>query len=59
LPGGGAKAEQGNRLCLTEEDVAQLGAGKGFLAEIVVAVDVFVPQAGIVPDFAFVGGSAR
>ncbi len=47
LPSGGAKAEQGERQAVTGADeVAHLGPGQVLVAEIVVAVDELVPQAG-------------
>lgn len=47
LPGGGAKAKQRNGLLLGEEEIAPLRAGQWFMPEIVVAVDVFIPQARV------------
>ncbi len=45
LPGVGAKAEQGEERLACADKVAQLGAGQGFVAEVVVTVDVlFIPQ---------------
>jgi len=42
LPGGGTKAQQRDH-----DPIAQLRAGEGLKAEIVVAVDESVPQAGV------------
>lgn len=44
LPGAGAEAEQGEDFLVDADQVAQLCAGQGLVAEAVVAVDVFIPQ---------------
>ena len=44
LPSGGAKAEQGDPLCLREDDISYFRAGKWFMAELVVALSIFVPK---------------
>ena len=46
FPGRGAAAEQGQQEAVGGVDeVAQLGAGQGLVAEVVVALDEFVPEA--------------
>ena len=45
LPSGGAKAEQGDGLLGGVDEVAQLRAGKRFVSEVMVALDIFVPEA--------------
>ena len=48
LPGGGAEAEQGEGLAVGGAgEVAQLGAGQGRVAEVVVALDEGVPAAAL------------
>ena len=47
LPGGGAKAQQRDQAASGADPVAQLRTGEGLEAEVVVAVDEFIPQAGV------------
>ena len=45
LPGGGAKAEQGDGLLGAVDEIAQLRPGKGLVSEVMVALDILVPEA--------------
>jgi hypothetical protein len=40
LPGGGAKAEQGDGLLGAVDEIAQLRPGKGLVSEVMVALDI-------------------
>ena len=44
-PGGGTEAEQGDGLVRRVDEITQLGAGKGLVPEVMVALDQLVPQA--------------
>ena len=55
FPGGGAEAEQGQQEAVGGvREVAQLGRGQGFVAEVVVTLDELVPEAA-----AGVGGAQQ
>ena len=45
LPSGGTEAEQGDRLFCGVDEIALLGTGKRFIAEVMVVLDIFVPKA--------------
>ena len=47
FPSGGAKAEQGQDAAFGTSEVAQLSTRQGLVSQIVVAVDVFIPQSGV------------
>jgi hypothetical protein len=42
FPGGGAETEQGNEAVAGADEVAQLGAGQGLIAEVMVAIQIRV-----------------
>ena len=48
FPGGGAEPEQSQRLIFVANEVSNLGAGQRRVAQVMIAVDVFVPQSGLV-----------
>ena len=47
FPGGGAKAKQGQDAVLPTSEVAQLSPRQRGVSQIVIAVDVFIPQSGV------------
>jgi hypothetical protein len=47
LPSGGAKAQEGDQAVIGTDPIAQLRTGEGLEAKIVVAVNEFIPPAGI------------
>ena len=48
FPGARAEAEQGEDLAVGAHEVAQLCARHGLMAEVVMALDVGIPQQGVV-----------
>ena len=44
FPRGGGKTEQGQRLVVAHGEVPELGTGERLIAEVVVPIDILVPQ---------------
>ena len=51
LPGGGAKAQEGEQVIPGTDPIAQLRAREGLVAEVVVTLDVFIPAARVPAGF--------